>query len=274
MATIYLNADIGNDTTGDGSSALPYETMAKGFDSIATDDTIYLQESTAQYDSTGENFSGNLTIDGDGADNCEVYFIQNYNKFEIVGNLTIRNISIDRGGTLGVGWGVKVSTGVGVFENLVIKSTSYEFNATYGAVTHTYTGCVVTGYSTAYNNFMSTQVSGSIVNYNNCLFYNDSTVTPPSGSFVRTDYDTGGIVNFKNCIVYRDYVSAFVMCKSTFLAGWNFTNCLWYCPNGVTNPPSTSTDCLENIDPLFVDAPNGNYNLRPTSPCIDAGTLV
>jgi hypothetical protein len=40
----------------------------------------------------------------------------------------------------------------------------------------------------------------------------------------------------------------------------------------ITGTPSGTGNITS--DPLFVDAANGNFNLRPTSPCISAGTLL
>ena len=46
MATYYINADTGDDTTGDGSSALPWATLSKGITGSASGDTIFAQNST------------------------------------------------------------------------------------------------------------------------------------------------------------------------------------------------------------------------------------
>lgn len=52
--TIYVNADTGNDTTGDGSSANPYKTIAKAFSTVPEiinhSIVIKLQAATASYD--------------------------------------------------------------------------------------------------------------------------------------------------------------------------------------------------------------------------------
>lgn len=59
--------------------------------------------------------------------------------------------------------------------------------------------------------------------------------------------------------------------------GWNqnYYNCGDYIGvNVTTNANADSCDAYGNIklDPMFVDAVNGNYRLRSVSPCIDAGT--
>ena len=47
-----------------------------------------------------------------------------------------------------------------------------------------------------------------------------------------------------------------------------FTNNCFY----LINQSSGGTDNLFNTNPLFVDSTNGDYRLRPSSPCIGAGT--
>lgn len=49
MATYYINQDSGNDTTGNGSLATPWQTMSKAHTSSATGDTITLLPSVAVY---------------------------------------------------------------------------------------------------------------------------------------------------------------------------------------------------------------------------------
>jgi hypothetical protein len=49
----------------------------------------------------------------------------------------------------------------------------------------------------------------------------------------------------------------------------NCTNCCVYQMH--TNDSSGGTDNIF-VEPQFVDAPNGDLRLRPTSPCIGAGT--
>lgn len=70
----------------------------------------------------------------------------------------------------------------------------------------------------------------------------------------------GSVVH--NCCVYGDDF-------------YNFRNCgEWYGVNVKTNKNGDSCDVYDNIvlDPQFVDYLNGDFRLKNTSPCIDAGT--
>jgi hypothetical protein len=44
------------------------------------------------------------------------------------------------------------------------------------------------------------------------------------------------------------------------------------CYYNFVDPPAGSNNI--NSDPLLIDPAANNYNLSPTSPCIDAGTLI
>ena len=63
MATYYLNTDMGNDSTGTGTSALPWATISKGISGSTTTDTIMLQKSTAHYLWANQSIS-NRTLSG------------------------------------------------------------------------------------------------------------------------------------------------------------------------------------------------------------------
>ena len=67
MATYYLNADTGNNTTGTGTSALPWLTIAKAVTSSTTGDTIYCQNSTATYSWVLQDFVSGRTVTGQSA---------------------------------------------------------------------------------------------------------------------------------------------------------------------------------------------------------------
>ena len=45
----YLNADTGDDSTGDGSSSTPWLTISKAHTEASSGDTIICQDSTAEY---------------------------------------------------------------------------------------------------------------------------------------------------------------------------------------------------------------------------------
>jgi hypothetical protein len=79
-ATIYVNSNSGNDSTGDGSSGSPYKTFHKGYTVASADDTIDLTGTFTWTDAaesgdnstSGYTISKNLTIQGQGADSTIV----------------------------------------------------------------------------------------------------------------------------------------------------------------------------------------------------------
>ena len=93
----------------------------------------------------------------------------------------------------------------------------------------------------------------------NCLFYEGDYLFRS----LRTNYDNV----MTNCIVMD--MNAYKSGESgEYPLDFNFTNTDFY-NNGFLAP--TGINLLE-VDPLFIDAPDGDYHLLPGSPCIDAGT--
>ncbi|TSD06308.1 MAG: cell wall surface anchor family protein [Parcubacteria group bacterium Greene0714_7] len=74
-ATIYANSSTGNDSTGDGTSGLPYATFHKAYTSASANDTIDLTGTftwtdaaeTGDSATTGYTIGKNLTIQGQGS---------------------------------------------------------------------------------------------------------------------------------------------------------------------------------------------------------------
>lgn len=79
MATYYVNASTGNDTTGDGSSGTPWATMAKADATATAGDTIYISGDFVEDDGSGYlvptkaliwRANGPVTITGTSSTHC------------------------------------------------------------------------------------------------------------------------------------------------------------------------------------------------------------
>jgi hypothetical protein len=64
MTTWYINADTGDDGTGNGSAIFPWKTLLKAHTSATTNDTVTCQDSTAHYLWETMAFSKNLIVQG------------------------------------------------------------------------------------------------------------------------------------------------------------------------------------------------------------------
>ena len=293
-ATYYLSADVGNDTTGTGTSALPWATIAKFIASSSVTDTCMLQKSTAHY------LWANATIS-----NRTLVGVTN-NPLDAV---------IDAGGsnpTYTMGDPVAFS---GIrFTNLVKTAASYVFNLTAGTQLHcTFTNCQLDNIQFWPVNANSDGCWGGlngasmILTLTNCLIYDvvqaagstsggsmfsgtggsgvgsvdfeHTTLYIPSGSkmgqVIRIDYNTGTGLNItlKNFIVQN--LDTGINFFNTTNQGGVTCNASYSCLNGtnMTSGVTLGTGVI-TTDPLFIDpTTNFNFNLQASSPCIGAGTI-
>ena len=277
MATYYINADTGDDTTGDGSSATPWLTLYKGY--LACDngggDTLYMQNSTAPFPWGMPNYSGKgITYEGESIDGVIIEMGATGNYRIVTGKTCIvRKVTFD---FTSAGATLFYTTGTCIFlvENCKIIGGTKKFAAPYGPSTGSatirnceficnlektipgidfagagldpfcfITGCTfVTRISTTSQWFYGYQ-SASKTSVKNCIFINEGAGNV--SVFSHPASQPADLVFQNNC-------------------GYNMYN--W------SNIPN-KTNCIE-ADPLFVSTATDNFALRPTSPCIGTGVAI
>ena len=293
--TYYINADTGDDSTGDGSSSNPWLTLAYAYDNSTTGDTIYCQNATATYSFVSDTVSAR-TIQGESA--TGVVFDAGASKQGwAIGNgtFTLDNLTIQNYlGDVSKGTMFPVNTADGstiTFSRLIFKDIIL------GGQTNENRGGLIG--SASYGSATAT------ITIKGCLF--DDVQRLGTSSLVALVLGAGGTttVNFFNNTVYKetsgDTVAVIIYC-SVSLGDWSYNtkNNIFY--NGTTGTltfrnetygATTGTKILDHndfygdwgakdsgetngltSDPLFLDAINGDFRLRLSSPCIDAGTLI
>lgn len=279
--TIYANKDSGSDSTGDGSSGNPYQTISKCNTEASDGDTIILQDSTASYSFGNLTLTDNITIQGEQDDGSGAI---------IDGGSTSNDpqweISTDTTATIEkcrfTNFGYSNRSPAFVCSN---PSKKFIFNNVwfYGFLTGTDTNKVgsLIGPSGA---------SSGTFELHNVLMYD---IGQDGGSdyfviFAARPTEVDGLTIYlentgtqnrvfelkgwpegtsagKNCIIYDN--------TGTFNSGaGNFDSFTYSCFYNTTDTPS-GTGVITS-DPLFVDAPNYDFRLRPSSPCINTGVLI
>jgi len=131
--------------------------------------------------------------------------------------------------------------------------------------TYQFQSCVFYGFSSSYMFEMTFRSTSCSIYMTNCVIHNN-TVASLSTTIFR-GYSTV-LIDIKNSIAYNPYVDVAHLIASTSLFNFSFN-----CQYGPYDLNIRGTNGI-NADPLFIDPDNNNYNLSPSSPCIDAGTLI
>ena len=252
--------------TESGTFAQPYNTFTEAFSAVSAGGVIAVKSGTHQDNMVSLNKS--ITIVGTGHDAI---------------------IEKDRAG-------IAITSAI-TFLDLGLKSThgganSFFMQLQLGTYVVTINGCKcfntnsnLTGFISGYNN------GSGVLNVLNSEFELQTTTTY-GAVLLAYVYGSFGSTTFNNCTF--NLVGG---TSTSFLGGGKFTssvrttkNCIFV---GYSGSETIYTDSIGNIvdnnncyhntahsggtdnifaDPQFVDSANGDYRLRPSSPCINAGT--
>lgn len=312
MATYYINADTGNDSTGTGTVLLPWKTIYKAYSMIANGDTIvaqnsvahytweqsagtyYVDHSTKGYTLTGQRYDGQGAIFDNGAGipatRTKMGPYSYYYK-----NLTftrIRNTGYGDG-LFSVAYNTPL-TGLWNFDRVVFRdidnynhgwprgalfAPGFSFADYSGVTSLTLNRCL---FDNLYNSG-GTQISAIIGGMSQnpirpITILNSTFYMPTLGIYRLTHLYYGGailgIVFRNNIIVSLEPTNKLRLADTWSTAGIASNNCLYNLDPSYTPSWISSGTGTITSDPQLVDPSNDNFNLRQTSPCRDTGVVV
>jgi hypothetical protein len=281
--TTWFVTTGGNDTTGNGTSGNPYATVSKANSVALNGDTINVGPGTFTWQ--------------------KISFAQS--TITIVGASGYPLTTIMDGGSAAVGWdgtGIVTISQI-AFQNAIGGGNNGNTNfqdSTNGSVGMTWNFTNCSFFNLIQANIINGQAfvllsNSTAMNFMACLFYNIAAIAGGVTTGAISQVSHTGTWTFTNCTWYSNISTTITFVPFNALSTMNIslTNCIFDNANGVntafssnspvysgtnndflgyTSPPSLANQL--STDPLFVDPTNGNFNLRPTSPCIDAGAPI
>ena len=281
----------GNDTTGNGSSGTPWATISKAHTSASSGDTVICKDGT--YAWASQTFSKSLTIaaennglaifDGAGASFTWTFgnitismtgiIFQNASQTSAAGYIFASGnaqvvASFTRCKFLDLSIAGAVNFSGGVF--LIGQNTS--------SSAWSFVSCLiddpVKNATASAPIFLSIDPSGDDVvslTMRNCIIYLSTTGGTAINYLILANYPGRVVLSLINNIIYNG--TAVTIPVTLTINGGSYSptanNNAFYDFSSVPSGTGNITD-----DPLFYDVASGNFNLRPTSPALNTGTLI
>jgi len=280
MATYYI--DPGGTNSGPGTSpAAPWLTIQYAITNSTTGDTIVLAAGT--YTQSANLALSARTYRGAGYASTIIDFASGNYRLILNGTaITIESLQIANITRTDEEMCVvnQVSNAIVTFNYVWFKALVCGVNrgvlsldGTFGSnpSTMTLVSCLFTGCSkrttTSTSGHVAITSASSIATLINCIIYSDPASAALGCTVVWSLGNSGRKYILKNCII-RSTASVGFGNSSDVYTG-SATNAI----SGYTTVPAGAAATI-TADPLFYDTANNNFDLRPTSPCLNTGTLA
>ena len=275
MATVYLNADSGDDARSYAqaqNSATPWLTPGKVNSSATTGDTCVMQESVADFTWANITFSKGLSF---------------------VGPSIISPARINAG-NIAAGWTLGAYTHL--LENILFKNCPSAFLTMSGVHNVTLRGVKfdddILLNTAKYGLLECNSTAGAVLNLDRVEFNNVRQSSATARGLLGTNVLLGGVtITLERVIAYwgtgsnpaaylhyRAYDTPVVVIRNSILSNQTggtitygtSTNTASYSDLHLLTGAPSGTGVITS-DPLWVDPVNGNFNLQQDSPCVGVG---
>lgn len=177
----------------------------------------------------------------------------NNSKSKIINNNISYNKARNEGG------GIKIIGNADIINNLISYNSSTNgdnYAVRGGGMKLDHANVKVTNNTFAFNHFTGAELSTSIVEFTNNIFYGHYTTgDKPSNVYIDDDYnDDPSEVVFRNCLIEAGAISL-----GSFYYPWEEND-------------ARLLNCLDSL-PMFLDAENNNFALNFNSPAYNKGTI-